>query len=77
MHHYIVLSLTDAYKSMNFKTALREANSLFVEDMYEDALDHYSTAIMLEGNHSDVYAKRAQCNIKLKNYKGRYHDIPS
>jgi len=54
---------------MNFKTALREANAASAEELYDKALDLYSTSIMLQGDNSDAYAKRAQCHLKLKKFK--------
>jgi len=54
---------------MNFKQAYREANAAFVEDLYEEALDHYNTAVLFKNDDSDVYAKRAQCHLKLRMYK--------
>lgn len=56
---------------MNFKTAMREANAAYVEDLNEEALDLYNTAIMLDGSNSDAYSKRAQCHLRLRKYKGK------
>jgi suppressor of G2 allele of SKP1 len=48
--------------------ALKKANSLFVDENFEDALEQYNLAIELDAKNIDAYLKRSQCNTKLKNF---------
>jgi len=47
-----------------------KAKEAFVEDHFELAVDLLSQAINLEPNKAELYADRAQGNIKLKNLTG-------
>ncbi|KAF8380162.1 hypothetical protein HHK36_027645 [Tetracentron sinense] len=44
------------------------AKEAFVDDNFELALDLYTQAIELDPKNADLFADRAQANIKLKNY---------
>mmetsp|Transcript_17522 Transcript_17522/g.24374 ORF Transcript_17522/g.24374 Transcript_17522/m.24374 type:complete len:81 (+) Transcript_17522:34-276(+) len=48
------------------------ANSLFVDECFEDALSHYSKAIELAGEDCppDYFTKRSFTHFKLKNFTG-------
>lgn len=50
--------------------ALQTANSLFVDEKFEEALEHYSLSIELDAQNVDALLKRAQCYTKLENYTG-------
>jgi hypothetical protein len=52
------------------ESALQTANSLFVDDNFEDALKHYSEAIELDENNADTFVKRSTCYYKLENFEG-------
>lgn len=47
-----------------------KAKEAFVEDHFELAVDLLSQAIHLEPNKAELYADRAQGNIKLNNLTG-------
>ena len=47
-----------------------KAKEAFVEDHFELAVDLLSQAIHLEPNKAELYADRAQANIKLNNFTG-------
>eukprot|EP01121_Diplochlamys_sp_Union-15-3_P021896 TRINITY_DN9115_c0_g1_i1.p1 TRINITY_DN9115_c0_g1~~TRINITY_DN9115_c0_g1_i1.p1 ORF type:complete len:392 (+),score=86.54 TRINITY_DN9115_c0_g1_i1:85-1260(+) len=51
-----------------------KANSLFVDEQYEDALENYGMAIELDNNVSDYFVKRSFCHYKLKNYTDAVDD---
>ncbi|XP_008792360.1 protein SGT1 homolog isoform X4 [Phoenix dactylifera] len=46
----------------------KRAKEAFFEDEFEVALDLYSRALELDPKNADLYADRAQANIKLKNF---------
>ncbi|XP_073109095.1 protein SGT1 homolog [Elaeis guineensis] len=46
----------------------KRAKEAFFEDDFELALDFYSQALELDPKNADLYADRAQANIKLKNF---------
>eukprot|EP01090_Pellita_catalonica_P016108 TRINITY_DN4536_c0_g1_i1.p1 TRINITY_DN4536_c0_g1~~TRINITY_DN4536_c0_g1_i1.p1 ORF type:complete len:395 (+),score=110.56 TRINITY_DN4536_c0_g1_i1:48-1232(+) len=49
--------------------AYQEANALFVDELYQEALEKYTKAISLNaGNSADCYIKRSACQYKLKKY---------
>jgi suppressor of G2 allele of SKP1 len=48
--------------------ALKTANSLFVDENFEGALENYDLAISLDDSAVDAYLKRSQCHIKLQNF---------
>lgn len=48
-----------------------EANSLFVDECYEDALEKFNEAIKLDSTVSDYFSKRSNCRLKLEDYLGK------
>ncbi|KAJ4705934.1 Protein SGT1 [Melia azedarach] len=46
----------------------KKAKEAFIDDHFELAHDLYSQAIDINPNNSELYADRAQANIKLKNF---------
>ncbi|KAF9617768.1 hypothetical protein IFM89_038530 [Coptis chinensis] len=46
----------------------KKAKEAFVDDNLELAVDLYSQAIDMDGNNADLFADRAQANIKLSNF---------
>nr|UNO37372.1 putative suppressor of G2 allele of SKP1 [Fagopyrum esculentum] len=46
----------------------KKAKEAFIDDHFELAVDLYSQAIDLNPNHAELFADRAQANIKLQNY---------
>ncbi|XP_010261391.1 PREDICTED: protein SGT1 homolog [Nelumbo nucifera] len=46
----------------------KKAKEAFVDDNFELAVDLYTQAIDMDPNNADLYADRAQANIKLKSY---------
>lgn len=46
-----------------------EANELFVDENFVDALEAYNKAITEDSTNASYYVARAACQIKLKNYK--------
>jgi Flp pilus assembly protein TadD len=51
-------------------TAFQKGNAAFVDEQYETALQHYSTAIDLEPENGEFWVKRSACNYQLKNFAG-------
>jgi hypothetical protein len=49
-----------------------EANSLFVDECYEEALEKFDQAIQLDGSVSDYYSKRSNCRLKLDDFLGEW-----
>lgn len=47
-----------------------KAKEAFIDDHFEVALDLYSQAIAIDPNHAELFANRAQANIKLNNFTG-------
>ncbi len=47
-----------------------EANSLFVDEAYDEALEKFDQAIQLDGTVSDYYSKRSNCKLKLEDSLG-------
>lgn len=62
------------YSKGNLKKSLFLANSLFVDEIYESALENYNKAIELNQSNAEFYEKRAACHIKLENYKQAIED---
>lgn len=53
--------------SSDLETRAKEA---FIDDHFELAVDLYSQAIALSPKNAELFADRAQANIKLKNFTG-------
>jgi Flp pilus assembly protein TadD len=51
-------------------TAFQKGNAAFVDEQFESALRHYSTAIDLEPDNGEFWVKRAACYFQLKNFAG-------
>ncbi|XP_062149683.1 protein SGT1 homolog isoform X2 [Alnus glutinosa] len=51
--------------SSDLETKAKEA---FIDDHFELAVDLYTQAIALNPNHAELYADRAQANLKLENF---------
>jgi len=54
--------------------AYQKANKLFVEEEYDEALKHYTDAIELcsdSSNLAEYHEKRSACNYQLQNYTGK------
>ena len=47
-----------------------KAKAAFIDDHFELAVDLYTQAIALNPNHAELYADRAQANLKLDNFTG-------
>lgn len=47
-----------------------KAKEAFIDDHFELAVDLYTQAIALNPNHAELYADRAQANLKLDNFTG-------
>lgn len=52
--------------------AFSEGNSLFVDELYEQALQRYSEAIDKEPSQPSYYLKRSAAHIKLDDFQGNY-----
>ena len=53
-------------------TALeKRAKEAFVDDNFDLAVDLYTQALDMDPTNADLYADRAQANIKLDNFTGR------
>lgn len=48
----------------------QKAKEAFIDDHFELALELYNQAIDLNPNYAELYADRAQANIKLNNLTG-------
>ena len=48
------------------------AKEAFVDDNFELAVELYSLALDASPDDADIYADRAQANIKLKNFTGAF-----
>ena len=48
----------------------KKAKEAFIDDHFELAVELYSQAIDLNPNIAELYADRAQANIKLSNFTG-------
>jgi len=48
------------------ESELKEANSLFVDENYEEALKHYSLSIELDNTNGEAFLKRSTCYSKLQ-----------
>lgn len=46
------------------------AKEAFIDDHFELAVDLYSQAISMDPKNAELYADRAQANIKLRNFTG-------
>lgn len=51
------------------------AKEAFVDDNFELAAELYTQALDLAPDDADLYADRAQANIKLENYTGTCSDL--
>ncbi|KAE8077777.1 hypothetical protein FH972_016307 [Carpinus fangiana] len=51
-----------------------KAKAAFIDDHFELAVDLYTQAIALNPNHAELYADRAQANLKLDNFTGAVAD---
>lgn len=47
-----------------------KAKAAFIDDHFELAVDLYTQAISLNPKHPELYADRAQANIKLLHFTG-------
>jgi len=45
-----------------------DANALFVDELFKEALEKYNEAILLDDKSSDLYTKRSVCNYKLERF---------
>eukprot|EP01118_Nematostelium_gracile_P019681 TRINITY_DN921_c0_g1_i1.p1 TRINITY_DN921_c0_g1~~TRINITY_DN921_c0_g1_i1.p1 ORF type:complete len:378 (-),score=107.77 TRINITY_DN921_c0_g1_i1:122-1171(-) len=61
---------------MSAEEALKSANSLFVEENFEEALKFYDRAIQSEPN-VDSFLKRSTCHYKLENFTDALDDANS
>eukprot|EP01126_Amoeba_proteus_P065968 TRINITY_DN9474_c0_g1_i4.p1 TRINITY_DN9474_c0_g1~~TRINITY_DN9474_c0_g1_i4.p1 ORF type:complete len:126 (-),score=13.98 TRINITY_DN9474_c0_g1_i4:130-507(-) len=59
---------------MSTSDIISEANSLFVDECYEDALEKFTRAIELDETKSDYYSKRSNCKLKLEDFTGAMQD---
>eukprot|EP00029_Vermamoeba_vermiformis_P010546 TRINITY_DN555_c0_g1_i1.p1 TRINITY_DN555_c0_g1~~TRINITY_DN555_c0_g1_i1.p1 ORF type:complete len:135 (+),score=27.01 TRINITY_DN555_c0_g1_i1:42-446(+) len=60
-----------------FETAegtFNKANAAFVDEDFSAALEHYNSAIQLEGDNAEFYVKRSACHYKLKNFTDAISD---
>lgn len=48
----------------------KKANEAFIDDHFELAVDLYTQAIALDPTNPDLFADRAQANIKLNKFTG-------
>lgn len=48
----------------------REAKEAFIDDHFDLAVDLYTQAIALSPTAAELFADRAQANIKLQNFTG-------
>lgn len=48
----------------------KKANEQFVDDNFEYAVELYTQAIAIDPTKADLFADRAQANIKLGNFTG-------
>lgn len=48
----------------------KKANEQFVDDNFEYAVELYTQAIVIDPIKADLFADRAQANIKLGNFTG-------
>lgn len=49
-----------------------KAKDAFVDDNFQLAVDLYSQAIAVNPKSADLFADRAQANIKLNNFTGTF-----
>ncbi|KAM9960952.1 hypothetical protein ACTFIW_010115 [Dictyostelium discoideum] len=54
---------------------LKEGNSYFVDEQYEEALKCYDKACLELSNNAEAFFKRSQCHSKLSNLKEALSDI--
>ena len=66
LHHARMSVVTSA------EDALKAANSLFVDENFEGALEQYNLSIELDDTNVDAFLKRSQCHTKLENYTGMH-----
>ncbi|GFP94549.1 protein sgt1 homolog [Phtheirospermum japonicum] len=58
--------------SSDLETQAKEA---FIDDHFELAADLYSQAIALSPNNPELFANRAQANIKLQSFTGEIDKV--
>ncbi len=58
-------------------TAFHKANSLFIDENYDDALKVYDEAVNLEPSNPEILLKRAICHYKLENWTDSLADANS
>lgn len=49
----------------------KKAKEAFVDDDFDLAVDLYTQAIDMDPNNADLYADRAQANIKINSFTGK------
>lgn len=49
----------------------KKAKEAFVDDDFDLAVDLYTQAIDMDPKNADLYADRAQANIKINNFTGK------
>lgn len=52
------------------------AKDAFLDDEFDLAVDLYTQALDMDPNNADLFADRAQANIKLQNYTGSHPFTP-
>lgn len=52
------------------ETNISKGNAFFVDEQYEEALEAYTSAILLEDDCVDAYIKRSACHYAMKNMAG-------
>jgi lipoprotein NlpI len=57
-----------ASRVMSAEDALQKANSLFVDENFDEALKMYDTAIELDDSIGETFVKRSICNYKLDRF---------
>ncbi len=50
------------------QASFQRACSLFVDELYNEALEQFTKAIEEEPSNPEYYVKRAACHAKLKNH---------
>jgi len=59
------------------ESALQTANSLFVDENFEEALAHYTEALELDNTNAESFIKRSICFHKLDKYTESLNDANS
>lgn len=50
---------------------LQQANSLFVDENFDEALKAYNLAIELDDTNAETFIKRSICNYKLNKFTSK------